>query len=111
MKNKENDLEKVPKHSGNISWSKADDGLVTLEMQNKGIANFLAQKLLKKPRVRYIHLEEFGSFIWTSIDGNRDIVAIGELVKEHFGEKAEPLYERLATYVKTLESNKFITTI
>ena len=33
---------------------------------------------------------------------------LGEKVKEHFGDKAEPLYERLARYIKTLESYKFI---
>ncbi len=109
MKTKENYLEKTPLHKQGINWSQDENGLVTLEMQNRGLANFLAQKLLKKPKVSFIHLEEFGSFIWTHIDGKRDIMHIGELVKERFGEKAEPLYERLSQYIKTLEANGFIT--
>lgn len=111
MKNKaqENFLEKIPSYKQGITWSQSDDGLVTLEMQNKGVANKIAQLLLKKPKVSYIHLEEFGSFVWLSIDSERDIIAIGELVRERFGDKAEPLYERLAQYVKTLQFNGFIS--
>ncbi len=107
-KTTENYLEKIPCHKPQIKWSQDEDGLVTLEMENRGIANRIAQRLLKKPKVSFIHLEEFGSFIWTAIDGKRDILSIGELVKEQFGEKAEPLYERLSQYIKTLESNGFI---
>ncbi len=112
MKNKtENYLEKIPAHRQDLVWNKDKKNQITLSIENKGFANLLAQKLLKKPKRSYIHLEEFGSFIWLQIDGKRDIIAIGELVKEHFGEKAEPLYERLAQYFKTLESYKFITYI
>ena len=64
--------------------------------------------LAKKPKISYIHLDEFGSFVWRQIDGERDIIKIGEAVKEHFGEKAEPLYERLAQYFKILESYGFV---
>ena len=104
----ENYLEKIPCHRVGLSWSQDENGVVTLEMENKGVANRIAQKLLKKPKVSFIHLEEFGSFIWLSIDGKRDITAIGELVRERFGERAEPLYERLSTYIKTLHSYGFI---
>ena len=70
--------------------------------------NKIAQVLFKKPKVSYIHLDEMGSFIWQHIDGESDIIKIGESVKDHFGEKAEPLYERLAKYIQTLEAYKFI---
>lgn len=107
-KQKENYLEKIPRHKEGLCWSQDDSGIVTLEMENRGVANRIAQILFKKPKVSFIHLEEFGSFIWLSIDGNRDITAIGKLVREKFGEKAEPLYERLAQYIKTLHTNGFI---
>lgn len=109
-KQTENYLEKIPCHKPDIKCSQDENGLVILEMQNVGIANRIAQFVFKKPKISFIHLEEFGSFVWTVIDGKRDIVAIGELVHERFGDKAEPLYERLAQYIKTLENNGFITT-
>ena len=49
-----------------------------------------------------------GSFVWPLLDGEKDIIALGKLVKEHFGDKAEPLYERLAKYFQILESYTFI---
>ena len=110
MKNntKENYLDKIPVYSEWLSWSQGDDGMVTLDIINKGVFNRIAQKLLKKPKVSHIHLDEFGSFIWMQIDGKRDLTSIGQLVGEHFGDKAEPLYPRLAQYFQTLESYKFI---
>jgi hypothetical protein len=36
------------------------------------------------------------------------VYEIGQRVKEQFGDKAEPLYERLSTYIKILHENKFV---
>ena len=99
----ENYLEKVPARA-DIEWDTDSDGNVTLHIENKGVMNKIAQVLFKKPKVSYIHLDEMGSFIWPLIDGETDIIALGERVKEHFGDKAEPLYERLSKYIKILES-------
>ncbi|MCI8293372.1 MAG: PqqD family protein [Hespellia sp.] len=105
---KENYLERKPARLGTIRWSIDDAGIVTLDVENKGIFHWLAQKLLHKPRISHIHLDEFGSFIWPLIDGQMNIIAIGVLVDERFGEKASPLYERLAKYFQVLENNHFI---
>lgn len=104
----ENYLEKKPICKNGLNWSKDENGNVTLEMENKGIANRIMQKLIKKPKVSYIHFDEMGSFIWPLMDGQRDILEIGKFVEEHFGEKANPLYERLSQYFKTLEKYNFI---
>ena len=79
-----------------------------MHIENRGAMNKFAQLLLKKPRVSHIHLDEMGSFIWLLFDGEKDITLIGIFVKEHFGDKAEPLYERLSQYIKTLKRYNFI---
>lgn len=107
-KESENYLEKRPVRADGLKWSADEKGMVTLDMENKGLANKIAQKLLKKPEISHIHLDETGSFIWPLIDGEKTIIDIGVSVKGHFGEKAEPLYERLAQYFRILESNGFI---
>lgn len=104
----ENYLEKRPVHSAELTWSVDESGNITLDMENKGLVNKIAQKLLKKPKISHIHLDELGSYVWPLIDGERSIIDIGVLVKEHFGEKAEPLYERLAKFFQVLESCHFI---
>ena len=101
-------LERKPICKNGLNWSKDENGNVTLEMENKGIANKIMQKLIKKPKTSYIHLDEMGSFIWPLMDGEKDILEIGKFVEEHFGEKANPLYERLSQYFKTLEKYNFI---
>ena len=103
-----NYLKKIPARPDGLGWSKDDEGIVSLEIENKGWANKIAQKLLKKPKITYVHLDTMGSFIWPLMDGEMDIIRIGELVEEHFGEEAHPLYERLARYFQILDSYHFV---
>jgi len=104
-----NYLDFVPVHNETIEYKTNEEGNVTLFVENKGIFNTIAQKLFKKPRMSQIHLDEMGNFIWPLIDGTRSVYDISELVKAQFGEKAEPLYNRLVQYFKTLESYGFVT--
>lgn len=104
---KENLLEKIPFRNPNIVWNIVEEK-VTLEIENKGIANKIAQKLFKKPKVSYIHLDEMGSFLWRLFDGKTNILDLGKLVQEKFGENANPLYERLSKYISILKSYGFI---
>ena len=104
-----NYLEKVPVRLEQFRWTQNESGLVTIEIDNKGFFNRLLQKIAKKPPVSYIHLDENGSFVWKMIDGQRDIIKIGELVLGHFGEKAEPVYERLVKFFAMLERAGFIS--
>ena len=89
MRNKqsENYLDGKPLRNEKISWS-VEDGQVTLEIENKGIWNTLFQKVLKKPRISYVHLDEMGSFIWPLLDGEKSILEVGKAVEEQFGDKA-----------------------
>ncbi|MBQ6824988.1 MAG: PqqD family protein [Clostridia bacterium] len=104
----ENYLDRIPARAAGIEWKANSEGMVTLEIQNTGWANRLAQLLLGKPKISYIHLDELGSFVWPLLDGERDITALGKLVDAQFGEKAHPLYERLAQYFRILDSYHFI---
>ena len=104
---RENYLDNIPVKNESIRFTESD-GIVTLEIDNKGFFNRIAQKLFKKPKISYVHLDELGSFIWKQIDGKKDVTAISELVEKEFGEKAHPLYERLSQYCNVLSSYNFI---
>ena len=104
----ENYLERIPARPESMKWSTGDDGIVTLEIENKGVFNRIAQKLFRRPKISYIHLDETGSFLWPILDGEKSITDLGVLVEEKFGEASHPLYERLATYFKILDSYGFI---
>jgi len=105
----ENYLEKVPKINTLIKWNTDEQGKVTLEVENTGFFNKIAQKFFKKPKISYVHLDEIGSFVWPLIDGKTDILKLGELVESKFGDDAKPIYERLAKFFQILESYGFIS--
>lgn len=103
-----NYLEKIPLRSERVDWKTEKDGSITLLIENTGWANRIAQKLFGKPKVSFVHLDEMGSFLWPKLNGEMSIIELGEITKEKFGEKAEPLYERLARYLEILKSYNFI---
>lgn len=108
-KKDQNYLEKVPVRNPEFSWKEDGQGIVTVDMVHKGIFDKLAQKLWVTPKVSHVKLDRFGSFVWKQMDGNRNIIDIGVLVREEFADQAEPLYERLAEFVKMLRDNRFVT--
>ena len=104
----ENYLERIPARHPAINWEFDKDGTVTLIVENTGWENRIAQKLFKRPKFSYVHLDEMGTFVWPILDGESTITQLGEKVKEHFGDKAEPLYPRLAKYIQVLHSYHFV---
>lgn len=113
MKKKQdiNYLDKIPVHPEGLAFKTDENGIVTLEVHNKGAMNRFAQLFFNKPKVSYIHLDETGSFVWPLIDGKKSIFELAKDVDAHFGEKAHPLHERLIQFFRVLESYKFINWI
>jgi hypothetical protein len=109
MRNKDNFIDYVFERPEGLVFNCSDEGEVTVDMENKGFTNKVAQKFFKRPSVSHIKLEGMGSFIFTKIDGNRSVYDIGLLLKEEYGDSAEPLYERLSVFMKHLESAGFVT--
>ena len=107
-KKKENYLDFIPVVNGQNTWDRGEDGVVTIHMVNRGFYNTLAQKLFHTPRVSHIKLDEYGSFLWMRIDGVKTVGQLALELKEAYGEKAEPLYDRLVKYMQILRNYRFI---
>ena len=107
-KKKENFLDYVPKHNSLYEFSTNEKKHIEITVHNKGIFNKIAQIFFKRPKTSRIELDEFGSFVWNCINGTASIYEIGMRVHEQFGEKAEPLYQRLSQYIQTLHNNGFV---
>lgn len=110
-KSKVNYLDLIPKHSDRISYEKSDDGQVTILIENKGVFNTILQKIAKKPRITRVDLEGQGNFVWLCIDGKKTVFDIANALEERFGEDAEPVYDRLLTYMNMLERCGFVEMI
>lgn len=105
---KENFLDYIPKRNSRYDYRMNQRGNVEILVPNRGILNRICQILFKKPKVTYVELEEMGSFIWQAMDGEKDVYELALLEREKFGERAEPVYERLSAYLKVLRSCNYI---
>lgn len=63
----------------------------------------------KTPNKSDLELDDIGSFIWLNIDDTRTVYELGKKLKEEFGEKSEPLYERLTLYLRYLYKRGWIS--
>lgn len=104
----DNYLNYIPGHNALFPFQKKENGRIEVEVKNRGLFNRIAQIFFKRPKKSYIELDEFGSFVWEQIDGKRTIYDICMLIKERFGEEAEPLFERAVTFFQILRRNTFI---
>lgn len=107
-KSKENYLDYVPRPNRLFETSVNEAGHVEILTEHRGFYNKIAQVVFKKPRFSHIELDDFGTFIWQTMDGKKSIYEIGADVKNQFGEKAEPLYERLSKFMKILHDHHYI---
>ena len=107
-KKNNNYLDFIPIINPQNDWSEDEEGVVTIHMVHRGFYAAIAQKFFHTPRVSLIKLDEYGSFLWKELDGRRTVGQLAQRMKEQFGDKAEPLYDRLVHYMQILHNNKFI---
>ena len=109
-KNKQqiNYLDLIPVRPEKLGWHIDRRERVVLEVKNEGFFNRIAQTYFRRPQTTKVHLDVQGSYLWPLIDGERTVMELAALQKEHFGEAAEPLYPRIVKYFQILESYHFI---
>ncbi|MCJ7691582.1 MAG: PqqD family protein [Clostridiaceae bacterium] len=103
-----NFLKLVPYKNMDQKWELKDDGLVRIIVMRDGLLDRAVRMFFKTPKEMKIDLDDQGSCVWKCIDNHRNIEEIGKLLIKEFGDKAEPLYQRLGTYINILRNNKFI---
>ena len=108
MGRQEKYLERRPMRRTGIDWSLEESGAVTLHLKNRGVFHRTAQLFFHRPRISHVKLDTLGSLVWTLADGERSILQLGVTIHERFGEQAEPLYERVAYFMHTLEDCRLI---
>lgn len=92
-----------------VESEKKDDGLLYLvipKFRGKRTGKWLTSKL-KHPTWK-IDLDEVGSFVWEQIDGRTNVEKIGERMQKHFGEKVEPVFDRLNLFLYTMRKEDLI---
>lgn len=103
-----NYLDLIPARCESLRWYTDRKDRMVLEVENTGFFNRIAQKVFNRPEFTKVHMDETGTFVWPLIDGEKTIAEIALIVKEQFGEKAEPLYPRMVKYFQIMESYHFV---
>jgi hypothetical protein len=67
----------------------------------------LFQGRLRHPFYKVL-LDDIGTFVWDRLDGDTTVGEIADAARDHFGERIEPVYERLRLFLQELETGKFI---
>lgn len=104
---KDNFMLYVPHYTDKIEWEKRKGKVVLIFHHDKLIEKFI-RIFVKKPKVSTLELDEMGTAVWELIDGKRNIYEIGQELKKKFGEKAEPLYERLFLFIRYINRRNWI---
>lgn len=106
-KREPNLLDLIPRRV--VAWEVTSEGNIDLiipKFKYRGF-QYLMNRLGKSPVVR-IHLDDFGSHVWQCCDGSNTVFTIGHNLQTAFGERVEPVFDRLATFIRLLYHHKTI---
>lgn len=106
-KNDNNYLDYIPVKNPEIEFETAENGKVTVYIEWKGFYHRIAQKFFRRPRVSDVKLDDYGSFVWLAIDGNKDVHRLSKELDAQFP-KMEKSLSRLIKFLEILHDNHLI---
>ncbi len=62
---------------------------------------------MKNPNYR-VNLDEIGTWIWLRCDGQHTVEQLAKGLKDEFGDRVEPVHERLTLFLRQLVRGRFI---
>ncbi|MCX8009628.1 MAG: PqqD family protein [Ignavibacteria bacterium] len=103
-----NYLDLTPFHNFNFEYD--ENNLVTVlvpRFTDKILSRILLPRL-KSPYIK-MKLDELGTETWNLIDGKRTVKQIADLLTSKFGDRVQPVYERLTTFLTQMYKQEFIS--
>jgi hypothetical protein len=85
------------------SFEELEDGAVAVLVPRYGnnVVGRLLKRVLNERPVR-VRLEDVGASVWRLCDGDRTVLEIGEKLQSEYGDRIEPLYDRLELFLKQM---------
>ncbi len=92
-----------------VEWVRKDDNTITLKKPKtrNGLMRLLIRRMGRGLEFK-IHLDDYGTMVWENCDGSQTVYEIGERLKKKHGDNIEPVYDRLAAFMRILAAQKFI---
>jgi len=91
-------------------WLEADDGEIDILVPPYGRGR-IARKLESwfKASSHKVHLDDIGTFVWRRCDGTTRVSDIAAAMHDHFGERVEPVEDRLVQFLQQLVRSRFLS--
>ncbi|MGV8981577.1 PqqD family peptide modification chaperone [Clostridium sp.] len=106
LSNNEDVLNIIYKISDSFQYEVGIDNIVTiLEKQDHKLQRFFRKLKFRIPEYKKTSLDEYGSCIFLLIDGKKTVKDIGESLEVKYGDKVQPLYERLLLFLNHIDVN------
>lgn len=95
-------LDLVPRRTKD--FKELDDGRVEVLIPRFGGGRtaWLLGRLSRSGPIR-LRLDDVGTAVWRLCDGRRSVHDIGLSLRDQFGDRIEPVYERLAAFIKQMK--------
>ena len=104
MKRKKNYLDRIPCHTSGYRWTR-DEGALLRFMSCIVAFRPLGPGFFNRPSVSHIDLDAFGSALWLSMDGKKNVGDLAQMMESRFGKQVYPLYERLIVFCRCWSSS------
>lgn len=83
-------------------------GKVYLMFYHDKFIEKLFAKVLKKPMVTDIELDEIGSYVWNVMDDKRNVLEISDMLSTRFPNNSENMTNRLILFLRYLNRKDWI---
>lgn len=103
----ENYLDHIPVKNPEIEYETNESGKVTVFIEWKGFYHRIAQKIFRRPRVSDVKMDDLGSFVWLSIDDEKDVHQLSKELDAKYP-KMEKSLSRLIKFLEILHDNHLI---
>ena len=90
-------------------WEELEDRVVMLRPEPVSVGlRGLMDRFFHRMSANRIRLDEVGSFAWRHLDGERTVAEVGELLRGEFGDRVDPVAERLGHFVQVMRREGFL---
>lgn len=100
-----NVLDLIPKRTR--KWKRGEKVTILVPRARSALGKHFIDALGMK-KIYTVNLDEYGSAVWKLCDGKRTVREIGKELRKVFGEKVEPLYDRLSVFISIMNREELI---
>jgi hypothetical protein len=92
-------------------WQDGDTGVELLVPRfGEGIIGRTIDRLFH-PTPYKARLDDLGTFVWRRCDGATTVEQIADALRQEFGEKVEPVEDRLVGFITKLSKGRFVSVV